>query len=418
MDLSTGPGNPVFLDIFSDLPANLSITPEQLQLHRNMVREAEKLYASHHYDHYDFLFLLSDTVGGVGLEHHQSSEDGARSNYFTDWAAGITNRDLLAHEYTHSWNGKFRRPADLWTPNFNVPMQDDLLWVYEGLTQYFGLVLTARSGMLTPAQTRDLIARTAAGFEASVGRTWRPLIDTTNQPSISQRSAVSWVSWQRPEDYYTEGMLLWLDADTKIRELSDDKKSLDDFAKLFCGIDNGSYIPQTYRLTDVIAALNAVQPYDWANFLQTRVYDLAPHPPEDGISRGGYRLAYNDTPADWLKHIEERPETAIDFSTSIGISVRAEGTLVNVWWDGPAFKGGITPDMQITAVNGAAFKPDVLRKAITDAENTQAPLKLLVKRGDEFRAIDLDYHGGLRYPKLERVDGAPDRLDAILAPSK
>lgn len=422
VDLSTGPDNPVFLDIFSDSPANLAVTPEELQLHRNMVREADKLFASHHYSHYDFLFLLSEVVGGIGLEHHQSSEDGTKSNYFTDWPAGISERDLLAHEYTHSWNGKFRRPADLWTPNFNVPMQDDLLWVYEGLTQYYGYVLTARSGLRTEAQTRDLLARVAAGFDVSAGRSWRPLVDTTNQPTVSQRSPVSWVSWQRPEDYYTEGMLIWLDADTKIRELSGDKKSLDDFAKLFFGIDSGSYVTQTYSLQDLVAALNTVQPYDWAAFLQTRVYDLAPHTPEDGISRGGYRLAYSDTAADWVKRDErpdhDQPDKSISFATSLGFSLRMDGTLDNVWWDGPAFKAGITPDMQLMAVNGASFKPDLLRSAIVDAEKTQSPLKLLVKRNDEYQTIDVNYHGGLRYPKLERVDGTSDRLDAILAPSK
>ncbi len=417
LDLSTGPDNPVFLDVFSDSPANLAITPEQLQFHRNLVREAQKLYASHHYNHYDFLFLLSDTVGGVGLEHHQSSEDGTWSNYFTDWAAGIPGRDLLAHEYTHSWNGKFRRPADLWTPNFNVPMQNDLLWVYEGLTQYFGFVLTARSGLRTVPETRDLIARTAASFEVSPGRLWRPLVDTTNQPIVSERSPVTWVSWQRAEDYYREGMLIWLDADTKIRELSGDKKSLDDFAKLFFGIDNGSYITQTYSLNDLIAALNTVQPYDWATFLHTRVYEIAPHPPEDGISRGGYRLAYSDTQPEWMKH-EGRPDAATDFATSIGVSVKNDGALDNVWWNSPAFQAGITPDMQITAVNGVAFKVEVLRTAITDAEKSREPLKLLLKRDEEFQTIDLDYHGGLRYPKLERIETAPDRLDSILAPAK
>lgn len=417
LDLSTGPENQVFLDVFADSPANLAITPEQLKLHRDMVREAEKLYASHHYSHYDFLFLLSDTVGGIGLEHHQSSEDGTRSNYFTDWNAGIAGRDLLAHEYTHSWNGKFRRPADLWTANFNIPMQDDLLWVYEGMTQYFGYVLTTRSGLRTADQTRDLIARVAANFDVSPGREWRPLVDTTNQPTMSQRGPVTWVSWQRPEDYYTEGMLIWLEADTKIRELSGDKKSLDDFAKLFFGIDNRSYITQTYTLDDLIKALNTVQPYDWAGFLKTRVYEVNPHTPENGISQGGYKLTYSDIQPEWMKH-EERPDQAISFSTSIGISVKADGTLDNVWWDSPAFKAGITPDMQITAVNGVAFKLDVLRSAITDAEKNQSALKFLLKRGDQFQTIDLEYHGGLRYPKLERVDGAPDRLDAILAPAK
>lgn len=417
LDLSTGPQNRVFLNVFADSARDLQIAPQELQFERNLTEQAQKLYASHHYKHYDFLFLLSDTVGSIGLEHHQSSEDGTSANYFTDWAAGVRNRDLLAHEYTHSWNGKFRRPADLWTPNFNVPMRDDLLWVYEGLTQYFGYVLTARSGLRTPAETRDLIAMIAANFDISPGRDWRPLVDTTNQPIISQRRPVTWVSWQRPEDYYQEGLLIWLDADTKIRELSGGTKSLDDFAKLFFGIDNGSYITQTYSLKDVVAALNTVQPYDWAKFFQTRVYDLAPHTPEEGITEGGYRLAYGDTPPAWLKD-EKRPNPVTSFATSIGLSVKNDGTLGNVWWGSPAFKAGSTPDMQITAVDGTKFTVDGLRSAIANAEKSKAALKLLVKRGDRFGTIDLDYHGGLRYPKLERVAGTPDRLDAILAPVK
>jgi predicted metalloprotease with PDZ domain len=419
VDISTGADNQVFLDVFSDTPANLAISPEELQFHKNLVEQAQKLYASHHYSHYDFLFLLSDVVGGVGLEHHQSSEDGTRANYFTDWAAGVSGRDLLAHEYTHSWNGKFRRPADLWTPNFNVPMQDDLLWVYEGMTEYFGFVLTARSGLRTVEQTRDMIAGIAAGYDISPGREWRPLVDTTNQPIVSERSPVNWVSWQRAEDYYTEAMLIWLDADTKIRDLSGGKKSLDDFARLFLGIDNGSYITHTYTLQDVIERLNAVQAYDWANFLKTRIYEVAPKTPEDGIARGGYQLVYSDTQPEWMKREEDinrdRPNAAVGFATSVGISIKQDGTLANVWWDSPAFKAGMTPDMQITAVNGTAFKLDVLRRAITDAKNSQAPLKFLVKRGEQFETVDVDYHGGLRYPKLERVDGTPDRLDEILA---
>lgn len=414
VDLSTGPDNPVFLDIFGDTARDVEITPEQIRLHRNLTEQAQKLFASHHYSHYDFLFLLSDTVGGIGLEHHQSSEDGTRANYFTDWPAGVANRDLLGHEYTHSWNGKFRRPADLWTPNFNIPMQDDLLWVYEGMTQYLGYVLTARAGLRTPEQTRDLIAGVAAGFEASPGREWRTLVDTTNQPTMSQRRPVSWVSWQRPEDYYTEGMLIWLDADTKIRDLSGDKKSLDDFARLFFGIDNGSFVTQTYTLQDVINTLNTVQPYDWGAFLKQRVYEVASEVPENGIRQGGYRLVYNDTQPEWQKRAE-RPELGTSFTTSLGFTVRSGGELGVVAWDSPAFKAGITPDMQITAVNGTAFKTEVLRNAIVDAEKNHTPIKLLVKRDTEFETIDIDYHSGLRYPHLERVEGTPDRLDAILA---
>ena len=251
LDLSTGPDNPVYLDVFADKPADLEITPEELQYHKNLVTEAQKLFKSRHYDHYDFLFSVSDIVSGKGLEHHQSSEDGSPANYFTDWSAGVAGRALLPHEYTHSWNGKFRRPADLWTPNFNVPMGNDLLWVYEGLTDYYGNLLTARSGMRTPEQAREVFAQTAASFEISPGRRWRSLEDTTRQPIISSHGAEpeTWPSWQRSYDYYPESDLIWLDADTKIRELSGGTKSLDDFAKLFFGIADGSYITETYTLT-------------------------------------------------------------------------------------------------------------------------------------------------------------------------
>ena len=415
VDLSSSPENKVYLDVFGDAEANLAITPEELELHKKLVAEAAKLYASRHYDHYDFLLLLSDKVGGVGLEHHQSSEDGHGSDYFTNWPGGVRGRDLLGHEYTHSWDGKFRRPADLWTPNFNVPMQDDLLWVYEGMTQYWGNVLTARSGMRSAADTRDILAATATLFDLSPGRTWRPLIDTTNQPTISQRSPVSWVTWQRPEDYYTEGMLIWLDADTKIRELSGDKKSLDDFAKLFFGIDNGSFITHTYTLDDVVAALNSVQPYDWAGFLQKRVYDLAPLTPKDGITRGGYKLTYDDVEPAWMKSGQASAST-LGF-TPLGIVVGKEGMLASVLWDSPAFKAGVTPDMQLIAIEGKAYTPDLLKAALVAAETTKPPLQMLFKRGDKFQNIAIDYHGGLRYPHLERVAGTPNRLDAILAPS-
>ncbi len=416
VDLSTGADNQVFLDVFSDKPGDLEMTPEELQYHRNLVTEAQKLFASHHYDHYDFLFSLSDTVGGKGLEHHQSSEDGSRANYFTDWAAGIAGRALLPHEYTHSWNGKFRRPADLWTPNFNVPMQNDLLWVYEGLTDYYGNVLTARSGLRTGEQARDGFAQIAANFEISPGRTWRPLVDTTNQPIMSVRTPETWPSWQRSYDYYPEADLIWLDADTKIREMSDGKKSLDDFAKLFFGIDSGSYTTKTYTFDDVVSALNTVQPYDWAGFLRARVYDLEPQVPENGITQGGYRLVYNDSQPDSIKHQDSSRGTS--FATSLGFSVNKDNGIDDVWWNSLAFKAGITPDMQLEGVNDQKFSVAALREAILAAEKSKDPIKLLLKRGDDFVTITLDYHGGARYPHLERVEATPDRLDAILAPAK
>lgn len=434
-DLSPAATDPVFLDVFADEDKDLEATPDEIAKHKQLAVEADKLYASHHYGHYDFLLLLSDKVGGIGLEHHQSSEDGARANYFTEWSAGTLGRDLLPHEYTHSWNGKFRRPADLWTPNFNVPMRDDLLWVYEGMTQYWGTVLSARSGLRSPEETRAILARIAAGFEISPGRNWRPLVDTTNQPTVSLRRPVSFVSWQLPENYYTEGELIWLDADTKIRELTNGQKSLDDFAKAFLSPYNGSFVTYTYSFEDLVKIMNSVAPFDWATFFRQRIYELHPQVPEDGITRGGYKLVYTDTEQPWMTKGEANYGIA-DFSTSLGFSViipRAggdhegggygamagpTGSLANVWWDSPAFKAGIAPGMQIVSVNGKAFTPEVLRAAILEAEQNKQPLQLQFKRGDEYKTMALAYYGGLRIPSLQRVEGTPDRLDEILAPSK
>jgi predicted metalloprotease with PDZ domain len=418
LDLSTGPDNKVYLDVFADKASDMEIAPDQLQYHKNLVIEAQKLFNSHHYDHYDFLFSVSDIVGGEGLEHHQCSEDGSPANYFTDWPANVGERDLLPHEYTHSWNGKFRRPADLWTPNFNVPMRNSLLWVYEGLTDYYGNVLAARSGLRKPPQARDVWAAFAASFELGPGRTWRSLEDTTNQPIITSHSNMreNWPSWQRSYDYYPESDLIWLDADTKIREMSNGTKSLDDFAKAFLGIDDGSFVTVTYTFNDLVKALNAVQPYDWAGFFRARVFDVAPQVPENGFTQGGYRLVYNDAEPDWLTH--QNPEFGNSFDTSLGFYVSKEGNIENVVWNGPAFKAGITPEMQLEAVNDQKYTPKLLRETILAAEKKQQPIKLLLKRGDEYRTVSLDYHGGMRYPHLERVEAMPDRLDAILAPVK
>jgi predicted metalloprotease with PDZ domain len=277
--------------------------------------------------------------------------------------------------------------------------------------------------MRTPEQGRDVWAQIAAGFEISPGRTWRSLNDTTNEPIVSSHGAApeTWVSWQRSYDYYPESDLIWLDADTKIRELSGGKKSLDDFAKLFFGINNGSYVTVGYTLDDLVKVLNTVQPYDWAGFFRTRVYEVNPSVPENGFTQGGYRLVYNDNEPEWLKKTEMVRGTS--FSTSLGFSVKADspdshGSLDSVVWDSLAFKAGMTPDMQLQAVNDQKYTAAGLRETILAAEKSKEPIKLLLKRGDEFVTISLDYHGGMRYPHLERVETTPDRLDAILAPAK
>ncbi len=418
LDLDPSGAVPVHLDLFADRPELLAINHEQLGAHRNLVQQAYKVFGSHHYSHYDFLYSLSDQVQQNGLEHHQSSEDGSDPDSFTEWNKTAYGRDLLAHEFTHSWNGKFRRPADLWTPNYNVPMQDSLLWVYEGQTEYWGQVLTARSGLWTQQQALDQLALTAAYYEVQAGRRWRTLQDTTNDEIINPRRPMSWRNWQRYEDYYSEGQLIWLDADTLIRERSQGKRSLDDFAHTFYGIDDGSFTTVTYTFEDVVKALNTVEPYDWAAFLRARLDSTATPAPLDGLRRGGYKLVFSDTPSELLKAHEDQSKR-VNLLFSIGVELDdKDGTVLEVLWDSAAFKAKLTESSVILAINGAAYSADVLKDAIRSAKATKLPIELIVKTGDRFRVLALDYHEGLRYPHLERDPSAPARLDDILAARK
>lgn len=416
VDIDPGAKVPVHLDIVADRPNQLKITPEQLAAHKALVQQAYKLYGSHHYDHYDFLLGLSAHVGGEGLEHHQSSEDITTEKYFTQWDKTFAGRDLLPHEYTHSWNGKFRRPADLWTPNYDVPMRGSLLWVYEGQTQFWGYVLAARSGLWSKQQALDAYADLAALYSTQAGRQWRPLEDTTLDPIISNRQPLPWRNYQRSEDYYNEGLMLWLDADSLIRQKTGGKKSLDDFAKAFFGINDGSFVPVTYTFDDVVKALNDVMPYDWAGFLHAHVDQLA-KPPMDGITRGGYRLVYTDKPsARTVSSNSQRKQENLSYS--LGVVLDNKGKVIDVTWDGPAFKAGLALGTEIIAVNGVDYDADELKDAITEAKSDQAPIQLLVKRNDAFSTVSIAYHDGLRYPHLERVEGTPALLDALITARK
>lgn len=409
---------PVALNLVADQPGWLAATDEQIAVHKALVEQAGLLFGTHHYDHYDFLLALTNELGRIGLEHHQSSENSGPPGYFTKWDKTFPTRDLLAHEYTHSWNGKFRRPADLWAPDFNSPQRGSMLWVYEGQTQYWGYVLAARAGLMTPQQAMDAIAMVAATYDTRAGRTWRPLEDTTNDPIIAQRAPLAWRSWQRSEDYYSEGQLVWLDADTLIREKSGGAKSLNDFARTFFGIDPGSPVTHTYTFDDVVTALNSVQPYDWKSFLHDRVDHTSAHAPLDGLTRAGYRLVYTAEPTPYLKAMEALRKNR-NFDFSVGFSVNPKGVLTGVEWGSPAYKAGLTADDTLVALNGMAFDADDLADAIQQAkDNATAPLSLLVRSGDRFRTVVLTYHGGLRYPHLERIANTPDMLATILTPLK
>ncbi len=421
VDLAPDSKVPVHLDIVADAPKYLEITPQQLKAHRALVTQAVKLFGSQHYDHYDFLFSLSDVLAGNGTEHHQSSENGLDADYFTAWSDTAPNRDLLAHEYTHSWNGKFRRPADLWTPNFNVPMGDSLLWVYEGQTQYWGFVLTARSGLWTAQQFRDALAMVAANYDRNrVGFGWRTLEDTTNDPTAALRAALPYRSWQMSEEYYSGGQMMWLAVDAKIRSLTHGRKSLDDFARAFFGVDDGSFVTRTYTFDDVVAALNGVAKNDWASFLRARVDTLDP-PLASGLAATGWKLVYTDQPTAYEKQYESRPESPrhiFNFAWSIGLTLTKGGEINDVRWDGPAFRAGVSTGATVVAVNGQAYGTDVLKDAITAAKGNQAPIKLLLKYQGSLRTVAVDYHGGLQYPHLQRIEGTPDYLGDIIAARK
>ena len=402
----------VRLDIVADEPEQLAATAEQIQLHRNLVTQAVKLFGAQHYDHYDLLLALSDRQGGIGLEHHRSSENGVEPGYFIDWDNNVTERGLLPHEYTHSWNGKFRRPADLWTPDYRTPMQDDLLWVYEGQTQFWGYVLAARSGLLSKELTLGAFASIAARLDTDAGRKWRPLTDTTDDPIIAQRAPKGWRSWQRAEDYYNEGLLIWLDADSLIRERSHGARSLDDFARAFFGMNDRDWGELTYHFDDVVHALNQVQSNDWGAFLRARLEQVSDHAPMDGIVRGGYKLVYTDTPGEWFKAVEKARKITV-LSYSGGLILGKDGEIAEVAWDSPAFNAGLTVGTHIIAVNNHAFDTDKFKDAI---KAKKSPLSLLVKTGDIYRTVDLDYNGGLRYPKLEKTGSGSSSLDDLLAP--
>lgn len=414
VDLDPGGRSPVFLNMVADEASSLEMTPEQLQAHRNLVVQADRLYGARHFDRYDFLLALTNEMGGIGLEHHRSSENGVSPAYFTGWDKSAPERDLLPHEYTHSWNGKYRRPAELWTPTFNTPMRDSLLWVYEGQTQYWGNVLAARSGLVSRQDALDALAMTAAAYQNRIGRTWRPLADTTLDPIIAQRRPLPWVSWQRSEDYYSEGQLIWLEVDTLLREKSGGKTSLDDFARAFFGVNDGDWGVLTYRFDDVVATLNTLLPMDWDGYLRARVDEVAVRPPLDGLERGGWRLVYTETPSPYFS-ANEADRKITDLTYSLGVVLNRDGDLTNVMWEGPAFKAGLATGQRVMAVNGRAWSADILKTAVTEAK-TSGKVDLLLRSGDRFRTVSVPWNGGLRYPRLERIAGTPDRLGDIFSP--
>ena len=412
-------GEAVHLNIIADEAKNLAPTAEQIAWFENLVTQTDRLFGARPYDRYDFLVAATSKLGGIGLEHHRSSENSVPADFFTNWGKDLGAVGLLPHEFVHAWNGKRQRPADELTANHNIPTQNTLLWVYEGQTEYWGDVLTARSGLASKDDILVSIAENAAFYDNQPGREWRPLQDVNNHNLLGYRTSNPYSSWMRGTgDYYRESLLIWLDADTLIREATGGKKSLDDFAKGFFGGDDGSYAPRGYVFDDVVAALNAVHPHDWATFLRSRLDATGPDAkaPLDGLARGGYRLTYTDSLTAGEKRIQSG--WATDFQYSLGFTLSSSNKLTGIRWGGRAFEADIGPGWELVAVNDRAASAEKLRDAVTAAKGTEAPINLLLKNGDRYRTVAFDYHDGLRYPRLERIPGTPDRLGDILSPRR
>ena len=410
-----------FIDVVSDAPEDSDLRPALLAEISNLVREADALYKSHHYNQYHFLLTLSDVAGGEGLEHGQSSDNGVGEKGFSDSKHQLAESDLLSHEFTHSWNGKYRRPFNLYQTDFEKMQQGSLLWVYEGMTQYLGNVLAARSNLKTQANYRDMLAMSAAELDYKPGREWRPTEDTAIAASILRGGSPTWANWKRGQDYYQEGELLWLDADTLIRKMTDNKKSLDDFQHIFLGKGgNTGPLIVTYNREELIRDLNEVVKYDWATFLHNRIDNINPRADLAGIEQGGYKLVYTDKPNPSEKTIAEnsggRRARVRNVWYSLGLSVNSDGTVNDVRWGSPADKARLAPGQKILAINGNTFSGDALKDAVAKSKGSTDPIHLIIQADTFVSTFDIDYHDGPRYPRLERVDGSPAYLDDITKP--
>jgi predicted metalloprotease with PDZ domain len=418
IDLGTDNGIPHYLNLAADSDRALEIEPETVASYKNLVKEGGALFGARHYRDYHFLFTLSDHIAHFGLEHHESSDDRYSERTLVDAEPRTAFADLLPHEFVHSWNGKYRRPAGLLSGvkdgGYDVPMKGDLLWVYEGLTQYLGEVLTRRSGLWTPENYRDSLASTAADMDNTYGRRWRPLEDTAVAAQTLYEAGSDYQNYRRSVDYYPEGSLLWLDVDVAIRRLSKGAKSLDDFCRAFHGGASGAPALKAYTFEDVVGALNAVQPNDWAAFLNQRLRSTSDHAPLGGIENAGWKLAYDGVRSDFWKAVEADKKW-VDLTYSIGLKVKEDdGTIVDVRYGGPAQQAGIAPSVKLIAVNGRQYTPTVLRETV--AKST-ASIDLLIKTGDYYETHKISYTGGEKYPHLVRIEGREDLLSAIIAPS-
>ena len=408
-------GDAVTLAVAADAPHLLEASAEQIAAHRAVVAEAKTLFGSRPFDHFTMLLALSGTLTAAGVEHHRCFEAVSVPTYFANWGGNLVRRDTIPHEFVHSWNGKHRRGADSCSASFDQPIRNDLLWVYEGQTQYWTNVLCARSGLWTLEETLGALALSAARYDVRPGSRWRPLLDTTRDPIIAARSPLPWPSWQRSEDYYAEGALLWLDVDTRLREHTGETRSLDDFARAFFGGRDGDWTTRPYVFDDVVDALEAIAPFAWRDWFEQMLGDTRDDAPLAGLDRGGYRLVYRDRPSVY-QTAQEQASGMIDLTHTLGATIGTDGRVTDILWGGAAFAAGLTAGSAILAVAGRDFSADGLRSLV--GASVGENLALIVRRGDAVRSLSVELPGALRYPHLERIEGVPPRLDNILSPRR
>jgi predicted metalloprotease with PDZ domain len=404
------------MDLVADADADLAMSEKDLAAYQKLVAEAGAMFGgARHYRQYHFLLTLSDQVGGHGLEHHESNDSAAAERMLLDPDLHYLYTDLVPHEYAHSWNGKYRRPAGLATTNYQEPMIGDLLWVYEGLTDYLGPLFAARSGLMTDEQYRERLAETAAQLDHRTGRQWRPLEDTARSVQILRLQGSQWASWRRGLDYYPEGQLIWLEVDSIIRQQTHGQRSLDDFCRRFHGGESGPPKVVPYTFDDIVRTLNEVAPYDWASLLHERVEAVTTHAPLGGIERGGWKLVYTDKPNQYMKSVEKTQKYA-DFSCSLGFGLGQDGKFSDVIVGSPAYEAGLGPGMKLVAVNGRKWSPPLLHAALKAAQGSAQPIDLLVEDAQFIKTYSINYHDGEKNPHLERVADQPDLMGDMLKP--
>jgi predicted metalloprotease with PDZ domain len=416
--VSLGGAPAVYLHLAADSEAALDISPASTAQLRKLVQEAAALFGATHYNEYHFLWTLSDQIGFEGIEHHQSSDNRSaeRSLIDEELRRSASVSGLLSHEYVHSWNGKYHRPVGLATGNYDAPMRGELLWVYEGLTEYLGMVLDARSGFASLEDARDQWADVAAGLQASKGREWRPLADTAVAAQLGYYQAEGWRARTRSTDFYAESAMLWLEADALIRTTTHGAKSLDDFCRLFYGPPSTSPKVVSYDFNDIVKALNAVMPYDWRDFWTLRLNRVRSDAPLEGLTASGWHLTFTQEPT-----AVEKGESALkkntDLSYSLGFVLKEEGAVISTVVPGtPADAAGIAPDSNLIAVDERKYSKDVLADALKAGGTEPRAIRLLIEKDDTFKTVELLYAGHERHPHLERDASVPDLLTAILSP--